>query len=168
MGKRCAAPNPDYEIAGECTLATKGHGRVESRHMLVKEWIPTLANQHAFPFIKQICRIKRTWTDLDGTNERSEFRFCITSATKEKADAAHCLRAAVDHWSIENSSHYVRDETFDEDRSRIRKGHAPQVMATIRNLSIGVIRLAGRNNIAEAVRYFQWGGKNKVLRALGV
>jgi len=163
-----ALENPGYEITGECTLNTKGHGRVESRHMVVKEWCRQLANQHCFPFIKQICKIKRTWANLDGTNETSESRFCITSADKQKADAAHCLRSAVDHWTIENSSHYVRDETFDEDRSRIRKEHAPQVMATIRNLSIGVIRLAGGNNVAEAVRYFQWGGKSRALRALGV
>ena len=163
-----ALENPGYEITGECTLNTKGHGRVESRHMVVKEWCRQLANQHCFPFIKQICKIKRTWANLDGTNETSESRFCITSADKQKADAAHCLRSAVDHWTIENSSHYVRDETFDEDRSRIRKGNAPQVMATIRNLSIGVIRLAGGNNVAEADRYFQWGGKSRALRALGV
>ncbi len=163
-----AIETEDFEIAGVCTLNTKGHGRLETRHMVVKEWSHSLANQHSFPFVKQICKITRTWSNLDGTNEKSESRFCITSADKERADAAHCLRSAVDHWSIENSSHYVRDETFDEDRSRIRKGHAPQVMATIRNLSIGVIRLAGGNNVAEAVRYFQWGGKSRVLRAIGV
>ena len=158
----------NYAISGEATLHTKGHGRIEYREMVVKDWTCDLANQHTFPFIKQVCKVTRTWSQLDGTSPKSESRLCITSADKETVDAAHCLRFAVDHWSIENSSHYVRDETFDEDRSRIRKGNAPQVMATIRNLSIGVIRLAGENNIAAGVRYFQWGNKNNSLRAIGV
>lgn len=67
-----------------------------------------------------------------------------------------------------NSLHYVRDETFGEDRSRIRTGNAPENMATLRNLSIGVIRLAGENNIAKGVRYFSWNDKRRVLRAIGV
>jgi predicted transposase YbfD/YdcC len=42
------------------------------------------------------------------------------------------------HWSIENRSHYVRDVTFDGDRSRIRIGHGPAVMASLRNFAIAL------------------------------
>jgi len=45
------------------------------------------------------------------------------------------------HWSIENSL-WVRDVTFDEDRSRIRTGTLPRILATLRNLAIGIIRHA--------------------------
>src|SRR5438105_5207875 len=38
--------------------------------------------------------------------------------------------------TIENSLHYVRDVTFAEDRSHIRTGHAPQLLAACRNLAI--------------------------------
>ena len=31
------------------------------------------------------------------------------------------------HWGIENRLHWVRDVTFDEDRSQVRTGAAPQV-----------------------------------------
>lgn len=106
------------------------------------------------------------WTNTEGREPKSETRHLITSASHLKAD--ELLRAAIDHWAIENSSHYVRDETFGEDRSRIRKGNAPQVMATLRNLSIGVIRISGGNNIAEGIRFFSWGNKAKALRAIGV
>lgn len=157
--------NTEREIVGEATMSQKGHGRIDAHHVVVKEWTYDLAKQHSFPFIQQICKVTRTSSDLDGTNEKSETRYCVTSAT---VNAAECLQSAVGHWAIENSSHYVRDETFREDRSRIRTGNAPQVMATLRNLSIGVIRLAGGENIAEALRDFAWAGKNKVLRAIGV
>jgi hypothetical protein len=46
-----------------------------------------------------------------------------------------------------------RDVTYDEDRSQVDTGTAPQVMAAIRNAAVGVLRLAGVTNIAAANRY---------------
>ncbi|GAA4264279.1 hypothetical protein [Dactylosporangium darangshiense] len=54
------------------------------------------------------------------------------------------------HWSIENKTHWVHDVTYDEDRSQIRTGTGPRVMATLRNATIGALRLAGATNIAAA------------------
>src|ERR1019366_6364815 len=56
------------------------------------------------------------------------------------------------HWTIENRLHWVRDVTFDEDRSRVRKGAGAQVMASLRNLAISLLRLAGARYIAPALR----------------
>jgi len=56
------------------------------------------------------------------------------------------------HWGIENKSHYVRDVTFDEDRSQIRKKSGPRVMATLRNFVISILRLIRHQNIARALR----------------
>jgi len=58
------------------------------------------------------------------------------------------------HWHIENKSHWVRDVTFDEDRSQVRCGNIPQVMAALRNTVIGLTRWAGATNIAAACRRF--------------
>jgi hypothetical protein len=55
-------------------------------------------------------------------------------------------------WYIENKSHWVRDVTFDEDRSQVRCGNIPQVMAALRNTAIGLLRWAGHSNIAAACR----------------
>jgi predicted transposase YbfD/YdcC len=57
------------------------------------------------------------------------------------------------HWGIENKPHWVRDVTFDEDRSQVRVGAGPQVMATLGNLAISLLRLHGRTNIAHALRH---------------
>jgi hypothetical protein len=54
---------------------------------------------------------------------------------------------------VENKLHWVRDVTFDEDRSQIRTGTGPRVMASLRNLAITVLRLAGFTNIAAALRH---------------
>ena len=56
------------------------------------------------------------------------------------------------HWGIENSLHWVRDMTFGEDASRVRTGHAPQILAALRNASIGLMRSLGAINIAAAMR----------------
>ena len=58
------------------------------------------------------------------------------------------------HWHIENRSHWVRDVTFDEDRSQVRRGNIPQVMAVLRNTAIGLMRFAGATNIAASCRRF--------------
>ena len=52
------------------------------------------------------------------------------------------------HWSIEDKIHWVRDVTYDEDRSQIRAGTGHQVMAALRNAAIGALRMAGITNIA--------------------
>ena len=54
------------------------------------------------------------------------------------------------HWGTENKLRHVRDVTYDEDRSQVRTGNAPRVMATLRNTAIGLLRAAGFDNLAEA------------------
>ena len=71
------------------------------------------------------------------------------------------------HWSIENRVHWVRDVTFDEDRSQVRKGAAAQVMACLRNVALSVLRRAGATNIAAALRHCA-GNIPKVLRLIGL
>ncbi len=49
--------------------------------------------------------------------------------------------------------HWVRDVTFGEDHSRLRGGHAPQIMATLRNLALTLIHRAGATAIAAYRRH---------------
>jgi hypothetical protein len=53
----------------------------------------------------------------------------ITSLTTCQANPADILAFNRGHWGIENRAHHVRDVTFDEDRSQVRTGSSPQVMA---------------------------------------
>ena len=62
------------------------------------------------------------------------------------------LKVSRGHWRIENRVHWVRDVTFDEDRSQIRTEAAPQVMAGLRNLVIALVRRAVHTNVAAALR----------------
>jgi len=76
----------------------------------------------------------------------------VTSLAPQRADAADVLPLVRGHWCIENQSHWVRDVTFDEDRSQVRCGNIPQVLTTLRNTAIGLLRGAGYTNIAAACR----------------
>jgi len=49
--------------------------------------------------------------------------------------------------------HHVRDTSYAEDASQLRTGTAPQVMATLRNLAIGVLGRSGPVNLAAALRH---------------
>jgi hypothetical protein len=48
--------------------------------------------------------------------------------------------------------HHVGDTTFAEDASQVRSGSGPRVMATLRNLVMGVLCRAGPVNVAAALR----------------
>lgn len=87
-------------------------------------------------------------------NVREETVYGVTSLTPEQADAGLLLELVRCHWHIENRSFWVRDVTFDEDRSQVRCGNIPQVMAALRNTVIGLMRWAGEANIAAACRRF--------------
>lgn len=99
-------------------------------------------------------RIERITTDLSGKNMRREVVSGITSLTPEKASPKQLLEINRGHWSIENKVHYVRDVTYDEDRCRIRTKSGPRVMASLRNLAIGILRLRKHTNIAQALRTY--------------
>jgi hypothetical protein len=85
-----------------------------------------------------------------------ETSYIITSLTPQRASPAQLLHLVRGHWGIENRLHWVRDVTFDEDRCQIRTGAAPQVMAALRNLVIGLFRLGSVCNIAAALRTYAW------------
>lgn len=52
------------------------------------------------------------------------------------------------HWVIENSCHYILDHLYDEDRSRISKGHGPENMTRLRRFAIGLIKSKGCTNVS--------------------
>jgi hypothetical protein len=91
----------------------------------------------------------------------------ITSLPPAAADPARLLALNRAHWAIENRLHWVRDVTFDEDRCRVRKGTGAHVMASLRNVAISLLRLAGAANIAQALRCCAW-NRSHALRLIGL
>jgi predicted transposase YbfD/YdcC len=57
------------------------------------------------------------------------------------------------HWGIENKIHYVRDTIWREDAHQAYTGSGPQVMATLRNLAMGILRINGFTKIKETTEW---------------
>lgn len=71
-----------------------------------------------------------------------EYSFYNASLTKEQYSAAELLEIIRGHWSAcEIGSHYRRDVTLREDECRISDRGGAQVMATLRNLVLGLFEL---------------------------
>jgi predicted transposase YbfD/YdcC len=128
-----------------------GHGRIEERHLTVSG---ELSGYSDWPGLDQVFQLTRTTTFKKTGKVRKETVYGITSLTSEEAGALRLLELIRCHWHIENKSHWVRDVVFGEDHSQIRCGNASQVMAALRNTAIGLIRSAGKTNIAAACREF--------------
>ena len=129
----------------------KGHGRFERREFTST----TILNAHLnWPSVKQVCQLKRTTTRKGKTT--TEVAYAITSVGRHQATAPKLLEWWRGHWRIENQVHWVRDETFGEDRCRVRTGAAPQILAGVRNLVMNWLRSQKTDNIARALRENAW------------
>jgi predicted transposase YbfD/YdcC len=127
------------------SAVSTGHGRRARRTikvMLVPAWI-------GFDGAAQVAQLRRTVTR--NGKKTVEVVYLITS----DRDAGPATLAAWvrGHWHIENKLHWVRDVTYQEDKSLVRTGNAPRVMASLRSLAISVLRLDGHTNIAAANRH---------------
>jgi len=128
-----------------------GHGRIEQRNITTSE---ALVGYSDWPGLAQVFELGRHVITQKTTEERVEVVYGVTSLTPERGTPERLLDLVRGHWQIENKSHWVRDVTFDEDRSQVRCGNIPQVMAALRNTTIGLLRWAGYTNIAAACRRF--------------
>ena len=126
-------------------------GRVEHRSIRVSSEMNAYLYE-SWPHIRQVAQVKRIVTSKKGTT--IEVVYLITNLSAAQASPERLLGIIRGHWSIENGSHYVRDVTFAEDRSRLRTGDAPQILATLRNLAITLIHRMGTSQIAAARRAF--------------
>ncbi len=128
-------------------VTTTGHGRRVTRTIKVVT-APTWVQ---FAGAAQIAQVRRTVTR--GGKKSVEVVYLISSADHHAAPPATLAAWVQGHWGIENCLHWVRDVTYDEDRSQVRTGKAPHVMATLRNTAVSLHRLAGWTNIAAATRH---------------
>jgi len=131
-------------------------------------WTSTELNGYVdFPCCGQVARIERLTTVISTGKMRHEQVAIITSRSPKEASPAELLQLVRGHWTIENCSHWVRDVTFDEDRSQVRTAQGPRMMAILRNLAIAIIRLLGFRCVPTGLRTFSQRPR-LVLNVLGL
>jgi predicted transposase YbfD/YdcC len=132
--------DPDY------TELDYSHGRIIKRSLWVTE-----ADGIDFPHVTRIARIRRDGYDAAGALISKEIVHAVTSLDAKCAAAADLARIARGQWGIE-SVHWLRDTTFTEDADTGYTGNGPQVMATLRNIGIGLLYLAGVTEITRTIQ----------------
>lgn len=96
--------------------------------------------------------IERHSVDKKTGKGSPELAYGITSRTPEEADPERVLKVNRDHWTIENSCHYIIDWNYDEDRSRIRTGYGPENVTRLRRFAIGVIKSKAVRSVSQKMR----------------
>lgn len=130
------------------TSRCKGHGRIERRTLTTTTWLNEYLGE--WPRVAQVFRLTRERT-ANGTTT-VEVVYGFTSLTRPAADATRLLKLSRDHWAIENGLHHTRDETFREDRCRVRRGNAPRVLASLRNVAVHLLRKTDHPSVPAATR----------------
>lgn len=153
----------ELPVLGERYRYAESEGRHGDRHEHRQLWATgALVGYLDWPQAQQVCKVERE------VERRGEFttdvRYAITSSG---AGPKALLKAVRGHWKIENRLHYIRDVTMAEDASQVRSGSAPQVMAVLRNVVLGVLRHKGVSNIAAAIRDIGW-KPTEALRVIGI
>lgn len=137
--------------AHRCDTETieKGHGRLE----ICRIWCDDSLNAYGtFPNVQQVFCIEREVTHRKQGLTTVETVYGVTSQSPEKASPKKILSQNRNHWSVENTPHYVLDVTFDAVRSQIRRLNGSMVMTCLRRSAISLLRMKGHTNIAQTCR----------------
>jgi len=143
---------PRGKYLGKAKDLDKGHGRIEERCLLTSF---RMAGEIEFPYLEQVFRIEKKSSQVTTGKQSEQTIYGITSLPVEEYGAAELLELTRKHWRIENGLHYRRDVTFKEDTVRKKSVSGGQIMASLNNLAIGILRKTGWENIAQARRYYE-------------
>ena len=95
-----------------------------------------------------------------------EYAYYVTSAEPKDYDARTLIEAIRGHWdSIENGSHHRRDVSMGEDASGISRRPQAHMMASLRNLTLGLFERQKHRNKDS---FPSWRRKMTPSQALGL
>lgn len=137
-----AAPGTEHHVDEDTSK-----GRIVRRAI----WVAR-ADGIDFPGAAQVFRIRRDTFDHLGRRMTKEVVHGVTSLTAPQASPELLAGLVRSHWGIENKSHWVRDTVYREDDQHAYAGTGAQVMATLRNLALGLLRLAGITQITRTLQ----------------
>lgn len=117
---------------------SKGHGRVDTRtyEVMGTKALEEEGTYKPWPGLKTLIRVTRK--RFDGLKRTSEISYYLSNSNE--LDAQYYAKHIRGHWAVENNLHWMLDVVFDEDECRIRKGFAPQNMATLRKLGLQLLK----------------------------
>lgn len=141
---RCASATP----LSSSSSRDRGRNRQEERSVTVFDAAHAFADTEWSALVGAVIRVERdvlTRSASTGHWRRSTETACYLASSAITADrAASAIR---DHWKVENTSHYSRDVTMGEDRSRIRIN--PGVFARLRSFAFTILKANRRGSLSQ-------------------
>lgn len=128
----------------------KGHGRLDRRRLKRATVTP---EEIGLSGCWQVIAVRRERIELGrkAGPPTDVIAYYCTSAVAAQYSEAELLSAIRGHWDAsENGTHYRRDVTFREDACGVSQRGAAQVLATLRNLALGLHELAQERGETQA------------------
>jgi predicted transposase YbfD/YdcC len=115
-----------------------GHGRIETRQVWITPEVEYLGEAaEGFVGLQGVAMVEAT-REVAGGKTSYERRYYLFS--HEKVTAELIARYVRGHWSVENQLHWILDVQFNEDQSRVRKGHAAENLARVRRIALNLLK----------------------------
>ena len=153
----------DMECLVETTVE-KGHGRLETREVVVSQDLGWMETQADWAKLKTVIEVTAT-REMRGKISK-EKRYYIASLDLTPEKSGNLVRG---HWGIENHLHWSLDVVFKEDSCVVNVGHAPENLALFRRIAHSLIQtdVGGTKGVAEKRRQAGW-DDTYMLHLLGV
>jgi predicted transposase YbfD/YdcC len=113
----------------------KDHGRIEIRRYWHTEDIDWFEDRKLWAGLKSVGMVEAI---RDINDEVSVERRLYLSSLE--TNAKRFGQAVREHWGVENPLHWSLDVTFGEDQSRARTKYAAQNLATLRRISLNILK----------------------------
>lgn len=147
----------------------KARGQVETRRCWLITTTGWLDPLDMWPNLKSVALVERECRRRDG-RVTVEARYFLTSLGGDtahgNATAKQVMRAVRSHWKIENSQHWALDVAYKEDLCRLRVGNAAQNLATLRRLSLNLLKRDKSVKVGIATKRSMAGWNNDYLETL--
>jgi predicted transposase YbfD/YdcC len=113
------------------------HGRTVRRRVWTITDLTALPALAKWPGLQSVIAVETIRMAHQHAPVTSDYRFYISSLVRSADAFVTMIRQ---HWDIENKLHWSLDVTFNEDRCRIRKDHAPENVAAVRHMALNLLR----------------------------
>ena len=141
----------------------ESHGRVVRRRGFACSEASELEALSEWPELQSVVGIETIRTVKGESETTAEIRYFLSS--REAKDEV-LEDAARQHWSIENSLHWVLDVTSDEDQSRVRDETAALGWAVLRKMALNLLKSDSEADTSIKGRRKQAGWDNDYMRKL--
>jgi len=131
-----------------------GHGRIDTRKVWATSQIDWLQRRDEWKGLSSVIVVESIRRPIASGEVQTSRRYYMSSLPSDSGERLASLIR--NHWSTENTQHWVLDMAFNEDQSRVRTNHGDQNLAALRRIALGLLRRD---------KSIKLGAKNKRLKA---